>query len=220
MCRVFEMGDLIEGYVKRLLRDAGYGVTGEQAEYSDFGGRFLGHCDGVISGVTRRDHVLEIKSASDSRFKGFAAKGPGYSPAYAAQLQCYMGYSGLERALFVVMNKNTQALLDVRVRFDPDAFAALKAKAARILAARWAPEPDTSDCYFCPFRGGACESEPRLPCGDCRYRVRGEHVPWLARKAADGGAGECALDGEWLCVAGALGEGADPAAGCAAHERV
>ncbi|MBR5346984.1 MAG: YqaJ viral recombinase family protein, partial [Deltaproteobacteria bacterium] len=53
-----------------------------------------------IKGVTSLDHVLEIKSANSRRFKAFRESGVrAISREYYCQVQCYMGYSGLERAL-------------------------------------------------------------------------------------------------------------------------
>jgi hypothetical protein len=138
--RVFANGHAVEARVVADLKAAGFGVDGQQLEFSDFSGRFRGHCDGVIHGVTAKPHVLEIKSANDENFKKFVRHGVESSPAYAAQVQCYMGYAGLQRTLFVVENKNNQKLYMERVRFEPARFESIRLKAWRILEAGSGPE--------------------------------------------------------------------------------
>ena len=158
VARIFDMGHSVEARVIADLMEAGYQIDGRQLEFEDFDGRFKGHCDGVIFGITKEPHILEIKSANDSSFKRFQARGLDSKPAYAAQVQCYMGYSGLKRALFLVENKNNQELYAERVHFNPKAFEAIRAKAWRILNAVNPPGGASGgDCYFCDFRGKECD---------------------------------------------------------------
>jgi hypothetical protein len=185
------MGHSVEARVIADLRLV-YKVDGEQRGFSDFGGRFRGHCDGIIRGVTSRPHVLEIKSANDASFKRFRELGIGARAEYAAQVQCYMGYAGLERALFVVENKNDQSLLVRRVRFDAEAFAALRDKAWGILEAKAPPAADRSDCRWCDHEGAACASvDAGSPaCCTCAW-----FLPWeeLRKAGALTGGDVCCL---------------------------
>lgn len=159
MLRLFKMGNTIEKIVISDLRAAGYRVTGRQQAFHDFGRRLRGHCDGIIEGLreSSRPHILEVKSASDKSFKEFQAKGlsgHSYADKYEAQLQMYMGYAGLDRALFVVENKNDQARYSERVRFDFHRFGELREKARNIINARLPPRgisdrPDWYQCKYC-----------------------------------------------------------------------
>lgn len=176
---IFSLGNAVEVEVLKWLRLAGYQIDGQQEHFSALNGFFAGHCDGIIHGITQRPHILEIKSASDSRFKAFQAGSiVKVSPVYAAQVQCYMGYSGLERALFVVMNKNTSEIYTERVHFDREAFTQLEAKARWILDANQPPDRAYADegreCSMCEF-AGHCWRSPYIQrhqtCGSC-YFVR------------------------------------------------
>jgi hypothetical protein len=151
--RIFANGHATEERVIGDIVLAGYRVSHRQHEVSDFGGRFAGHIDGVLHGLYRKPVLLEVKSAGDSRFQRFQFRGMAADPAYIGQVQCYMGYTGLRKALFVVENKNNQELYAERVRFDPAAFAALREKAWRILNSGTPPPGvDRTGCHFCDFK--------------------------------------------------------------------
>lgn len=169
---IFDMGDRVEDAVRHWLDAAGYRVEDAQREFSVHAGMFRGHCDGIIHGVTSRPHILEIKSANDRRFKAFQREGiRSVSPVYYCQAQCYMGYAGLERALFVVMNKNTCELYAERVHFSREDFEALHARAHAIITANDPPErpPDHRDsagedaqiCAWCDFHAVCLSGEAR-----------------------------------------------------------
>jgi hypothetical protein len=162
IARVFDCGQATEARVITDLRAAGYTIDGQQTEFTDFDGRFGGHCDGVIHGVTKRPHILEIKSANDAAFKNFKKQGLKFKPVYEAQMQCYMGYGGQERGLFVVENKNTQELYTERVYFNQAQFEELKAKAQRIVEAVDPPakSEDESGCRYCDFKDFGCIHPP------------------------------------------------------------
>jgi len=178
IARVFENGKSSEERIIADLKAAGFGIVDQQIEFSDFDGRFKGHGDGIIKGVTKKLHVLEIKTANDANFKAFKKLGIKHRPEYDAQVQCYMGYGQYERALFVVENKNNQELYTERVHFNPEQFQALKAKAHRIITTPEAPAKcvNESECRFCNFRL-VCDNPPkaRQPeaekpcCKSCRY---------------------------------------------------
>lgn len=172
---IFSLGNAVEQEVLRWLQLAGYRVEGTQTEFSALNGLFGGHCDGIIHGVTQRPHILEIKSASASRFKAFVTSGIcQVAPTYAAQVQCYMGYAGLERALFVCMNKNNCEIYTERVYFNPQAFRELEARAAQIIGSNEAPDrafrEDSPECRMCEYAGHCWHSpyvQTRQTCGTC-----------------------------------------------------
>jgi hypothetical protein len=173
MHRVFAMGHYIEEFVKNLLVVAGYVISDEQLEFTDFDGRFRGHCDGIIDGITKRKHILEIKSASSHNFMKMKKESVvKCKPEYEAQIQLYMGYAELERGIFVVMCKNTQEIYTERVHFDKEKFEYYKKKAQRIIEAETPPNMDKKSCYFCDYRGEICDSvQKQAKCNNCMYNL-------------------------------------------------
>lgn len=172
---IFSLGSAVEEEVLKWLRQAGYRIDGQQDEFSALNGYFSGHCDGIIHGITQRPHILEIKSASASRFKAFQMGSiASVSPTYYAQVQCYMGYSGLDRAVWVVMNKNTCELYVERCHFDEVHFRRIEARARIIINSNCAPDrlyPEPGrECEMCEYRGH-CWSAPYVQvhktCGTC-----------------------------------------------------
>lgn len=178
MIMLFRFGDRIEGEVVHWLTEAGYEIRDRQRSFLVHGGMFAGHWDGEIHGVTQRPHVLEVKSANTKRFKAFKDFGvQKTSPTYYCQAQCYMGYSGLERALFVIQCKDTSELYTERVYFMKSDFEALHERARYIITANAIPEKpfkqDNFECTWCDYRLQCwCPDEAIVTlhvCGTCRY---------------------------------------------------
>ena len=188
--RIFEAGNDVETRVVRDLVDAGYRIDDAQAEFSDFDGLFRGHCDGIIRGITQRPHILEVKSANDAKFKAFKTKGVAkVQPKYWGQVQCYMGYADLDRALFVIDNKNTSEIHTERVHFVRADFETLRARALAILCASDPPDrafkQEAMDCRWCDHRitcwDEAVMSDDEKVCGTCFYVRVGIEItsrPW------------------------------------------
>jgi len=194
---IFELGDWVEMLIVKGLIEAGYEVThidrriarvlqllghdvddSEQEAFVDHNGLFGGHCDGHIRGVTRREHILECKSANGKKFKAFQQFGVRQVyPVYYCQCQLYMGYAGLERALLVVYCKDTSEIHAERIRFVRSDFEALRQRAARIIGAN---EPfgqpfgqDSFECRYCDYRVICWTPEEHFQrwqtCGTCRF---------------------------------------------------
>ena len=105
---IFDLGNRVEAAVVTWLRRAGYRVEGQQDAFEAHNGLFRGHCDGRLYGVTSRPHILEIKSANDNKFKAFKAGGVrAVAPVYSCQVQCYMGYAGLEISILLILKNMT-----------------------------------------------------------------------------------------------------------------
>lgn len=171
---IFDFGNRVEEEVLKWLRLAGYEITDTQREFSELNGLFKGHCDGLIKGVTQKTHVLEIKSASDARFKAFkTGTVASVSPTYLAQLQCYMGYTGLERGVWVVQNKNTSEIYVERLHFDMMEFKRIEARARRIISSNRVPPrgyPEGAyECRMCDYRLVCAGShiQKEHTCGTC-----------------------------------------------------
>lgn len=179
---IFDLGSRVEDAVIHWIRTAGYKVEGQQADFSAHNGLFRGHCDGIIHGVTHRPHILEIKSANAKKFKAFRENGvKAVSPTYYAQVQCYMGYSGLERALWVVMNKDTCELYTERCYFNKEDFDQMDFLAWNIICANDIPNPTDNYCGWCGWRFWCKQPElavqNRKTCGTCRHLRAGTPQP-------------------------------------------
>ncbi len=179
---IFSLGDRVEEEVIKWLRAAGFTVTGMQDAFEALNGLFRGHCDGIIEGPKVSRRILEVKSASASRFKAFQEGGvQAVSPEYYAQVQCYMGYSGLPKAQFVIMNKNDCSLYTERIHFSKMDFAAIEAKAAEIIGLNCEP-PKAFD-------------EDSIECRRCDYRMHCWHGPYVQEKPTCGTCPDCEFTG-------------------------
>lgn len=159
--RIFQFGRDREDFIVADLKLCGFEITDRQLGFEDFNGHFQGHCDGVIHGITQKPHILEIKTANDESFRLFEKNGIRSKPEYYAQAQCYMGYSNLERTLFVVENKNNQALYTERIYYDDDEFKTYRKRAYDIIMAEdESPfHNDGYDCKWCDYFGSICTGE-------------------------------------------------------------
>lgn len=168
---IFTSGHLWEDRLVGLLQGAGLEVdaidptTGEQFAIRFAGGHAGGHTDGKARGVPdapKTVHVLECKSHNDKSFKELKRlRVKAAKPAHYAQMQTYMHHQGLERALYVAVNKNDDDLYIERVEYDPAYAHQLVAKAERIVQAEAAPPRAFEDpasklawgCSYCPAKG-------------------------------------------------------------------
>lgn len=158
---IFDLGDAVENLLISYLR-LSYPVkdkdeNGKQFHFSHWNNQFQGNCDGVIT-INGKDRILECKSANDARFKAIKEKGiREIYPVYYCQVQCYMGFSGLDRALFAIMNKNNSDIYTEKIYFNFDDFSALVQRAYTIINANTPPErlsagPDGAVCKYCQYR--------------------------------------------------------------------
>lgn len=167
--RIFDAGHQFETLSIRWLRAAGFDVRthrrdGEQFGFVTAGGSVRGHIDGVI--IAGPDIgipwpvLFEHKAVNAKSWTDIAKRGVQLSkPVYYAQLQIYMAYMELERALFTALNKDTQALhhevvvLDVRAaqELSDKAIDIIQAAQAGILPPRIASSPDFYLCRWCAY---------------------------------------------------------------------
>lgn len=165
MLRLFERGQREEDAFARDLRAAGVEVhtidprTGQQFRFSVIGGHVGGSMDAALHGIIEAPkawHVGEFKTHNNKSFSTLIAKGvQAAKPEHWAQMQLYMHWSGMERAFYLAVNKDTDALHGERIRYDRKAAEQLEAKAARIVQAQEPPErihqdPSWYQCKLCP----------------------------------------------------------------------
>jgi hypothetical protein len=184
MLRLFETGQLAEARFVKNLRRIGVEVhdvmpDGSQWRVSDLGGHFGGSMDGACVGLPEAPktwHVLEFKTHNDKSFADLLKNGVRKAkPQHFAQMQVYMGYTGMDRAMYMAVNKNNDELYMERVDFDPVEFAKLKARAERVIKANEPPlrcsnDPSWYVCKMCDFHEH-CHGEkaPQVNCRTCAH---------------------------------------------------
>lgn len=194
MLRLFARGQREEDSLADLLRSAGVNVvqndpnSGEQYRFGN--GHFGGSMDGACNGLPDAPltwHVIEMKTHGKKSFDELAAKGVQTAkPEHWAQMQCYMAWSGMTRALYMAVCKDDDRMHLERIDYDREAADKLFAKAQRIIDA---PEPlpgvstrpDWYQCKFCDY-SQICHGEA-VPLPTCRSCA---HVTPTA-------------DGQWYC---------------------
>lgn len=143
-------------------------ATGKQFRVELANGWLRGKLDGCVIGLPEapaRRHVVECKSHNDRSFKELLKhappKGEGLKrakPDHYAQMQLYMCAAGLQRAIYLAVNKNDDALYSERVEYDFAFALALEAKITRIVSSDRAPSRLYDDpkskaafaCQWCP----------------------------------------------------------------------
>lgn len=130
--RKFDLGHMLEAMVRGWFLDAGFDLRQRDREgkayfYSQLGGRFKGHVDGVL---LKGPPILGLKYPALWEHKGVGnatyskVKREGLkkaSPGYYAQVQIYMAYLGLDQCLFTVTAAEDGEQQHLIVDLDPDA---------------------------------------------------------------------------------------------------
>lgn len=226
MLRLFEAGRQFEPRAVAEMRAVGIEVHdtdpfGRQFRVSAHGGHFGGSLDGAALGLPEAPKtwtVLEFKTHSAKSFAELLGKGVRQAkPMHWAQMQVYMGLTGMDRALYLAENKDTSALYQERVEADPVEFARLMARAERIIAATEPPQRLSQDpawftCKWCPMHP-LCHGGPdgSLPLPEVNCRTCAHSTPELDGET-----------GRWSC---AMKPGSDltpeaQRAGCAGHRYI
>ena len=147
--RAWAIGKRLENLIIEWVIDAGIKV--EQSDFKYHAANmpyFQGHFDGVLTWRKKRS-ILEIKTAKNASFNVFVKKGlKVWNPQYYAQIQSYMGMSGINSAYILVLNKDTSELSDEFVLFDPDLYEQLREKAQMIYGAHIEPPRINGSALF------------------------------------------------------------------------
>lgn len=220
MLRLFQRGHREEDWFAADLRSTGAQVhsvdprTGQQFRFSAVGGHVGGSMDGCALGLLEAPktwHVVEYKTHGSKSFAKLEKEGVQKAkPEHWAQMQLYMRWSGMDRAFYLAVNKDTDALHAERIHAEAEAGERLESKAERIVKSA-EPLPKLSDnpawfeCKFCPAfaicHGG------QLPDVNCRTCVH-------ATPEMDGsGRWSCALHKRDLPLA-------EQAKGCPSHRYI
>lgn len=169
MLRLFQTGNLAEARFVADLEMIGVTVhavdpeTKEQFRVSDNGGHFSGSMDGAALGIPEAPktwHVLEFKTHNTKSFDKLKKDGVRKAkPQHHAQMQVYMHLTGMTRALYLAVCKDTDELYGERIEHDEAEATKLIARARRIVDAARPPERISADpawfvCRFCDHRAG------------------------------------------------------------------
>ncbi len=174
MLRLFARGQNEEPVMAKYLRSAGLDIrkTGFDQVKVSFGAHVSGSIDGVIlSGIPEAPaklHLWENKTASEKSFNDLVKNGIEKSkPEHWCQIQGYLlgtfdpefkaayGFGNIDRALYTVVNKNTDEIYTERVKFDRARAEAIIERGKKIALSDRMPEPMNADptwweCKFCP----------------------------------------------------------------------
>lgn len=204
--RLFNRGHREEETFCEELRGIGCEVhefdeDGNQFEVIACDGHFKGHTDGAALGVPEAPktwHLLEMKTASAKSFAKTERDGVEKDkPQHFAQMQVYMHLTGLKRALYMVVNKDTDALYTERLRYDSKRAQSYIDKAQSIINATTPPErcrtiknKDVypSPCKFCDAHDlcWSCDDVavpvPALHCRNCTYSTPVAEGKWTCDK--------------------------------------
>jgi hypothetical protein len=156
--RTWAIGRHLEGLIIEWLIAAGFDIKSPQEEYHSEGmPYFKGHLDSVWMKKGKPFAIIEIKTAKDASFNIFVKKGlRTWNPQYYAQIQSYMGMSGIHSAYILVLNKDNSEIADELVTFDEAFYQKLREKAAMVANANIAPpkingSPLWYQCKMCKF---------------------------------------------------------------------
>lgn len=183
MLRLFETGQLQEERLVADLRAIGVEVydrdpeTGRQFQVSEVGGHFGGSMDGCGRGFEESSqwHVLEFKTSNAKKFATLKNQGVERAqPVHYAQMQTYMLLTGMRRAYYLSVCKDTDEIYGERVRYDAAFAKRLLDRARSIITAAEPPaklseDPDYFQCRWCDHQA-TCHAG-RIPEVSCRTCV-------------------------------------------------
>jgi hypothetical protein len=166
MMRLFDTGNKEEARVISDLRAIGcevHEVDIDGKQFSVFGveGHLSGHLDGCIFGVPEAPktwHVLECKTHNAKSFAKLLKIGVrDAKPQHYCQMQLYMHLSGMTRALYLAVNKDTDDLYSERVKYNEAESEMLMDRAHRIIndtapPNRISTREDYFECSWCPAK--------------------------------------------------------------------
>jgi hypothetical protein len=149
--RMFAAGHAYEAMAVKWFRAAGFDLRthtkdGDQFGFSQAGGKFRGHIDGVLCGgppVMQFCALWEHKAPGNKSWREMVSKGIAKArPVYWAQVQLYMAYMGLAEhpALFTATNRDTLELHHEFIPFEPAVAQQYSDRAAQIIQASEAGE--------------------------------------------------------------------------------
>ena len=219
LLRLFNRGHLEEARFIAMLLVAGIQVyqqdeSGKQFRISDCSGHFGGSGDGILIGVPdipeKNLRILgELKTSGEKAFKLLVKKGCFVEKhEHYVQMQIYMGKMGLTKALYLVVNKNTDELYGEIISHREVITAEYINRAQSIIFHPSIPKRMTNNsgrykCKWCDYWGMCFSDKVGDPnCRTCASSTIENNGEWV-----------CSLTGEVLTKEAQL-------AGCIEHNAV
>jgi hypothetical protein len=197
MLRLFNTGQREEARIVAELRAIGCEVhdaepDGRQFRVETLGGHFSGSLDAAIKGLPEAPatwHVGEFKTHNEKSFADLKNNGVEKSkPMHYAQMMTYMGLTGMERAFYFAVNKDTDEIYTERIEFSQDKFKLLVERAESIIyaanpPARISEDPSWFQCKMCDHREichGTQIAEPN--CRTCAHVTPTRDGSWQCER--------------------------------------
>ena len=193
MLRLLARGQREEEPMSQYLKAAGLTLhqidpqTGAQFSFSDCAGHFGGSMDGAAHKVPDAPkvwHVWENKTSGKKAFDKLVRQGVMIAkPEHWAQMQCYMHWSGMTRALYTAVCKDNDQLHIERLDYDAQAAQALVAKAQSVIDSLLPPErignADSHECTWCEHVN-VCHGDkaPAVNCRTCAHSSPQKNAEW------------------------------------------
>jgi hypothetical protein len=170
--RTFDLGHILEAYIKTDLIANNFTITDEQLEVEGSYGHALGHIDGIICLPNSADRMLlEIKTSNALSWNAIVKRGvKKEKPAHYLQMQAYIGKLGLRFGLYVCYNKNTSEYYTELVELDASCYNDIDRKFNSVLMSEFPPDKigdsEYYSCQWCTFKA-VCH-EQAMPSVNCR----------------------------------------------------
>lgn len=197
--RMFRRGRNEESIIIDDLRAIGIKVKSLASQMRvDFGSHLSGSIDAILEGgvpgAMKAKHIAEFKTHSTKSFADVVKQGVEKSkPEHFVQMQLYMAGTGIERALYVAINKDDDTIYTERLAYDKTVADKYIARGHRIALADRMPEPISTDpswyqCKWCPAYAMCHEAQPtkEVNCRTCAHSTAKADSTWhCARHDAD-----------------------------------
>jgi hypothetical protein len=192
MLRLLNRGKLEEDRFVGWLIKAGVTVhqndpaTGKQYRFTGYKGHVGGEMDGVGVGLIDGPYLLEFKTSNTTAFKEMESNGVCLTkPVHYVQMQMYMGVFNLSRALYLMIEKNTDKIYEEVVFFDKECFEKYSERARMIVDSPEPPprisnNPSWYECKWCDHHA-VChlKAAPEKNCRTCAHSTPIEQGRWM-----------------------------------------
>jgi len=198
LLRLFDTGNHAEPRMVADIRATGAQCmdtdpeTGRQFRVEAHGGHFGGSMDGIAKGLKEAPekwHVTEFKTHGEKSFLKLKKEGVEKSKReHFVQMQVYMHLTGMERAFYLAVNKNTDELYSERVNYDKEFSEREIERAGRLIHAGVPPMRITEDaafwkCKFCDHWDNCHGGElPARNCRTCMHSTPTDTGGWICEK--------------------------------------
>lgn len=213
--RLFGTGHREEPRFIQELRGIGVEIhdrdpeTKQQIRFVGYKGHLAGSCDGIGKGFPEGPKswaIVEFKTHGDKSFTELQKNGVEKAKyEHFIQMQMYMGFAELDRALYLAVNKNTDELHSEWIHFDAALFERFNERAQMIIESGEPLEGISKEaafykCKFCDH-SDVCHTD-KVAVKSCRSCVHSTPID----------------DGQWSCAhQGRNIPFAEQLTGCRAH---